>query len=275
MIKKINETKLRKINEENEKNKKRISIKLVQYALTDSGDIFEELGSNINGLKDKEVLVKINEHGLNEIRTKDKNTLLKKIANAFINPFTIVLALLALVSFITDYLIAAVSDKDLTTVTIILTMVLISGLLRIIQEGKSNKAGEKLNNMIKTTCAVIREGREYETKMQNLVCGDIVKLSAGDMIPADIRIITAKDLFISQASMTGESEPVEKMSQKSINSSNNPLDYENLAFMGTNVISGSAIGIVISTGDNTLLGTMAESLNEKEKAQALTKELTL
>ncbi|NFH78676.1 magnesium-translocating P-type ATPase [Clostridium botulinum] len=271
MIKKINEKKLRRINEEREKNKKRISMKLLQYALTDLGDIFEELGSNVNGLKEKEVLLKINEQGLNEIRTKDKNTLLKKIANAFINPFTIVLSLLALVSFITDYLIAAVSDKDLTTVTIILTMVLISGLLRIIQEGKSNKAGEKLNNMIKTTCTVIREGNEYETEMENLVCGDIVKLAAGDMIPADIRIITAKDLFISEASMTGESEPVEKMSQKSIKSSNNPLDYENLAFMGTNVISGSAIGIVISTGDNTLLGTMAESLNEKRESTSFDK----
>ncbi|MGL4774765.1 MAG: magnesium-translocating P-type ATPase, partial [Clostridium sp.] len=233
--------------------------------------VLSELNTREEGLKNSEVLKSREEFGLNEITNKNQETLPKRIFSSFVNPFTIVLTLLAFISFLMDYVFAAPEEKDFKTVIIIGTMVIISGVLKLVQEGKSNKAGEKLKNMIKTTSTVIREGSEREVSIKELVIGDIIKLSAGDMIPADIRIISAKDLFISESQMTGESEPVEKYSGESKKNTNNPLEVENLAFMGTNVISGTAHGVIVSIGDNTILGTMAEGLNEKREMTSFDK----
>ena len=133
-------------------------------------------------------------------------------------------------------------------------MVSISGTLRFVQESRSGNAAEKLLAMITTTCTVTRIGQEKtEIPMDDLVVGDIVHLSAGDMIPADVRILDAKDLFVSQASLTGESEPVEKLPHVSPHK-DSVTDYTNIAFMGSNVISGSATAVVICVGDHTLFG---------------------
>lgn len=140
-------------------------------------------------------------------------------------------------------------DFDPLTVVIILTMVMISGTLRFVQESRSGNAAEKLLSMITTTCTVTRREQEkIEIPMDDLVVGDIVHLSEGDMIPADVRILDAKDLFISQASLTGESEPVEK-APKVCAQKESITDYSHIAFMGSNVISGSATAVVICTGD--------------------------
>ena len=141
-------------------------------------------------------------------------------------------------------------------------MVLLSGILRFVQETRSGNVANKLIGMLHTTACVERSGKHSEIPMEDIVCGDIIHLSAGDMIPADVRILNAKDLFVSQSSLTGESEPVEKFDHR-ISRTSALTDAENIAFLGSNVISGSARAIVISVGNDTLLGAMAKNLNEK------------
>ena len=150
-------------------------------------------------------------------------------------------------------------------------MVVISGTLRFVQESRSGDAAEKLLDMITTTCTVTRkeEGKQ-EIKLDEVVVGDIVYLSAGDMIPADVRILEAKDLFVSQASLTGESEPIEKLGN--IQEKNeNITEYNNIAFMGSNIISGTATAVVVSVGDSTLFGKMAASVAEEAVETSFTK----
>lgn len=151
-------------------------------------------------------------------------------------------------------------DFDCLTVVIILTMVFLSGTLRFVQESRSGNAAEKLLAMITTTCTVTRKGQEMaEIPLNEVVVGDIVHLSAGDMLPADVRILDAKDLFVSQASLTGESEPIEKIPM--VNETRDAItDYTNIAFMGSNVISGSASAVVVTVGDHTLFGSMASEV---------------
>ncbi|MDU1854512.1 MAG: magnesium-translocating P-type ATPase, partial [Clostridium baratii] len=260
---------LKKIKVEKETNKGFIRERLIQFGLMEERKLFELLGTDIDGITQKEAEKRIEEYGYNEISYGNGITLRKRLFDAFINPFSLVLIVLALVSFFTDYVIPSKGDKDLTTVIIITIMVTLSGALRIIQEGKSNKAGEKLKEMIKTTSAVIRDGEESEIPMEEIVVGDIIRLNAGDMIPADVRIISSKDLFISESSMTGESEVVEKFSKLSKETKNKEIlshfELENLAFMGTNVTSGTATAIVLSTGNDTVLGNMADTITEERE----------
>ena len=166
---------------------------------------------------------------------------------------------------------SAPEDFDPLTVVIILTMVIISGTLRFVQESRSGNAAEKLLAMITTTCTVTRREQEkIEIPMDDLVVGDIVHLAAGDMIPADVRILEAKDLFISQSSLTGESEPIEKTPSRSVQKES-IIDYTNIAFMGSNVISGSAAAVVVSTGDATLFGSMASAIAGEAVETSFTK----
>ena len=196
-----------------------------------------------------------------------KKTLPQRLAGAFINPFTAILFCLALVSSFTDMIFPHFSlfgcvskDFDCLTVVIILTMVFLSGTLRFVQESRSGNAAEKLLAMITTTCTVTRKGQEMaEIPLDEVVVGDIVHLSAGDMLPADVRILDAKDLFVSQASLTGESEPIEKIPM--VNETRDAItDYTNIAFMGSNVLSGSASAVVVTVGDHTLFGSMASEV---------------
>lgn len=186
------------------------------------------------------------------------------------NPFTAILFFLAVISAVTDMLFPALSlmgntpeDFDPLTVVIITTMVILSGTLRYIQEARSGNAAEKLLDMITTTATVSRKGApREEIPIDEVVVGDIVHLSAGDMIPADMRIIEAKDLFVSQASLTGESEPVEKI-PASCEASDSATSYENIALMGSSVVSGSATALAFSVGDGTLFGAMTSNLSDE------------
>lgn len=271
----VNREKLNKLSIENNVDADTISNKLLHFGLLDKDDMLNKLSTTSEGLTSEEVEKKIEQYGQNEINHVNKDTVVKKLINAFVNPFSIVLILLAIVSFIIDYVIALPEDRSLTTVIIIGTMVTISGTLHFIQEGRSNKAGEKLKAMIKTTATVIRNGEQNEISISELVPGDVVKLAAGDMVPADLRIIFAKDLFISQSSMTGESEPVEKHGELHQTTRNkiilSHLELENLAYMGTTVISGTATAIVLSTGNETCIGVMADSITEKREATSFDK----
>ncbi|MEG1639215.1 MAG: cation-transporting P-type ATPase, partial [Erysipelotrichaceae bacterium] len=204
------------------------------------------------------------EYGVNIITKYATPSIIKRIMKAFINPFTIILFVLALVSYISDVTMAPKGEENPITVLIIIVMVLISGLLRFIQEAKSNRAAEKLSEMVETTTCVQRNHQLMEIPLDEVVVGDMIHLSAGDLIPADVRIVFAKDLFISQSSLSGESEPIEKNSEIRIKE-NSISDQSNLAFMGSNVISGSGKAIVIVVGDHTLFGQIASKLNEKEQ----------
>ena len=237
----------------------------MEYAATHPvKDVLAELHTTLCGLDAEAVSASRARNGSNKVTHEKKKTLARRLADAFVNPFTAILFFLALVSTMTDMVFPYFSlfgsvpeDFDCLTVVIILTMVIISGTLRFVQESRNGNAAEKLLAMITTTCTVTRKGqKKAEIPMDELVAGDIVHLSAGDMIPADVRILEAKDLFVSQASLTGESEPVEKTSHVS-ERKDGVTDYPDIAFMGSNVVSGSGTAVAVCVGDNTLFGSMA------------------
>ncbi len=208
--------------------------------------------------------------GLNEVTHDKPPHALIQLLMAFNNPFIYVLAILAGISFFTDYWLPTShgEDGDLTTVIIIGTMVALSGLVRFWQEHRSAKSAEALKAMVRTTATVVRrehtgqKGTPREIPMRELVVGDIVQLYAGDMIPADVRLIESRDLFISQAVLTGEALPIEKydtlgdVAQKSAHDkavdNENLLDMPNICFMGTNVVSGTAQAVVVATAKDLL-----------------------
>lgn len=240
----------------------------IQFAATHpTQETLGYLNTTLCGLEPEKVEENRSEYGSNKVTREKKKTLPQRLAGAFINPFTAILFCLALVSSFTDMIFPHFSlfgcvpkDFDCLTVVIILTMVFLSGTLRFVQESRSGNAAEKLLAMITTTCTVTRKGQEMaEIPLDEVVVGDIVHLSAGDMLPADVRILDAKDLFVSQASLTGESEPIEKIPM--VNETRDAItDYTNIAFMGSNVISGSASAVVVTVGDHTLFGSMASGV---------------
>lgn len=251
----------------------------MQFAATNPiKEVLKNLHTTLRGLDAGAVPVSRTKYGTNKVTHEKKKSLAKRLVSAFINPFTAILFCLALVSTITDMILPYFSlfgsvpdDFDCLTVVIILTMVFISGTLRFVQESRSGNAAEKLLAMITTTCTVTRRNQEkIEIPMDDLVVGDIVHLSAGDMIPADVRILDAKDLFVSQASLTGESEPIEKKPNVSAQKES-VTDYTNIAFMGSNVISGSATAVVVCVGDHTLFGSMASAVAGEAVETSFTK----
>ena len=253
--------------------------KNIDYMATNSlEDIKSHLGMDLTGLSEEAVQKNREKYGANKVKKEKKKSLAKKLEEAFINPFTVVLVCLAVVSTVTDIVFPILhmfgnTKKDFNpiTVIIILTMVFVSGVLRFIQEGRSGDAAEKLLAMIKTTCTVTRKNKNHiEIPLDEAVVGDIVYLSAGDMIPADVRIIEAKDLFVSQSSLSGESEPIEKLATV-CEKKDNITEYTNIAFMGSSVISGSATAVVIAVGDNTLFGSMTLAISGESVETNFTK----
>lgn len=253
-------------------------------AVTEAKNSLEETLANyqadLSGLTEHEAKQRIEQYGKNEVAREHVPSAFIQLLLAFNNPFIFVLLALAAVSFVTDYWLPLQNGEptDITGITIIIVMVSLSGLLRFWQEFRSNKAAEALKSMIKTTATVLRRqtktatAQTIEVPLDQLVPGDIIYLSAGDMMPADIRLIESRDLFVSQAVLTGESIPIEKydtlgsVSQKGseetpaeINASN-ILDINHIGFMGTNIISGTAKGVVIATGADTYFGSLAKSI---------------
>ena len=269
MNKKINRIEVRqtaqKVAIRDEQNRR------IQFAATHpTQETLGYLNTTLCGLEPGKVEENRSEYGSNKVTREKKKTLPQRLAGAFINPFTAILFCLALVSSFTDMIFPHFSlfgcvpkDFDCLTVVIILTMVFLSGTLRFVQESRSGNAAEKLLAMITTTCTVTRKGQEMaEIPLDEVVVGDIVHLSAGDMLPADVRILDAKDLFVSQASLTGESEPIEKIPM--VNETRDAItDYTNIAFMGSNVLSGSASAVVVTVGDHTLFGSMASEVSHE------------
>lgn len=210
------------------------------------------------------------EYGANILTNGKKDSAAKRLAEAFISPFTLVLLALAVISVFTDIVFASAGERSYATVGIISAMVIISGTLRYVQETRSCNVAEKLTGMLHTTACAERGWVKREIPIEEIAVGDLIHLSAGDMIPADLRILTAKDLFISQSALTGESEPVEKTACSG-GARDTLTDTENLAFMGSNVVSGSATAVAVAVGNGTMLGNMAGSLNGEAPKTAFEK----
>lgn len=222
--------------------------------------------SSQSGMTAAAVAKSSDKYGGNVITYGEKESLWKKFFHAYVTPFTIILMLLIGISLSTDYIFAAPAERDLTAVIIISAMILIGGTMSFFQSVRSGKAADALSQMVKVTATVNRDGERFELPIEEIVCGDLVYLAAGDMMPADIRLLSTKDLFVSESAMTGESNPVEKFSTVYEGTSEAPLEYNNLAFMGSDVVSGSALGMVISVGDNTLFGKIAKDVSAKKES---------
>jgi Mg2+-importing ATPase len=241
-----------------------VSTALIQTSALSESDLFARFSSSRNGLNEEGVETSRDDNGKNIIVKSGTKSVFVRFILSFVSPFTIVLFVLALVSIITDVIIPTGSDKNPTSAIIILVLVLFSGLFRFFQESKSNKAFEKLSNLVETTTSVTREGVTSEIPLDEVVVGDIVNLAVGDIVPADCRILTAKDLFIAQSALTGESEPVEK-NPSPIASSKSVSDLKNIAFMGTTVVSGSGVALVVGVGNSTVFGSVASKVSATKK----------
>lgn len=222
-------------------------------------ELFEAHNLSENGYTEVDAESLLETYGPNEITKAKKQHPVIGFVNVLINPFNLVLMVVIVITFISDVLLTS-GPKDYLTVIILSSLILVSTLVSFLQDERSGAASEKLLSMVSNTTAVLRDERFIEKPIDEILVGDIIRLSAGDIIPADLRIISAKDLFLSQATLTGESQPIEKFVSFDISQTDQETDYSNLALMGTNVVSGSGRGIVIRRGNETYLGSMAKSL---------------
>ncbi|WP_304344642.1 magnesium-translocating P-type ATPase [Chryseobacterium koreense] len=224
-----------------------------------------EMKTSADGLLEEEAKKRLEEYGPNEANYQKAPKWYRQLLNAFLNPFTFILMVIAVISYFVDNIMAAANEKDPSTVIIISIMVVFSGLLRFWQEFRSNRAAEQLKKMVTASTTVKRKNKPpEEISVTQIVPGDLIKLSAGDMVPADCRIIQSKDLFCSEAMLTGEAMPTEKNSTAIPNAAMQiPLMLENLCFMGTNIVSGSATALVLNTATQTYFGQISEKISEK------------
>jgi Mg2+-importing ATPase len=247
-----------------QKNKNETEVRLRNFAFMTKEDLFSQLSVTQKGLSQEDAENRQDEFGKNVITAGNKNTTLHRLLEAAINPFNIILLLIATITYFTDVVLS--SRPDYLTVTIILSLVLLSSLVAFVQSQRSNSAAEKLSKMISNKAEAWRDGKLTEILIDEVVPGDIVRLSAGDMLPADVRFLTTKDTFIAQSALTGESNPVEKFSDIRNNPSDGLTDLCNIGFMGSNVVSGSASAVVLETGNHTYFGSMAKTLsNDRAK----------
>jgi Mg2+-importing ATPase len=227
-----------------------VSSTLLEVAGSDVAAVFARLKTSENGLTQSEAERRLEQYGPNVVTQEQRHRRLKILGHACVNPLVILLLLLATVSLMTG---------DPRAATVMLSMVVLGVGLRFVQESRADDAAAKLKAMISVTATVLRDGQPRETPLGQLVPGDVVRLSAGDMIPADLRIVSSKDMFVIQSSLTGESLPVEKFDARE-DAAKPALELKNVCFLGTSVESGSAAGVIVETGFRTYLGGMAQAI---------------
>lgn len=197
-----------------------------------------------------EAAERLEEYGRKIIDVSSENSLLSRVKDALINSFNIVLMIVAAVTLFTDVIL---SDKpNPATFIMLVLIIIILGVISFVQSEKSNNTAQKLQKMIAKKIDVIRNGSVMEIDIDEAVPGDIIKLASGDMIPGDVRFIESKDLFIDQSQLTGESNPVEKFAGPDPEG-DTLTDIDNIGFMGSNIVSGSAKGVILATGSQTYL----------------------
>ena len=233
----------------------RVSPAVLDAAGKEGDELLESLGTSAQGLTQAEADVRMRTSGPNEVAQERQRGWFIRLLIILRNPLVILLAVLSSISFATG---------DARAGTVMAGMVVLSAVLRFVQEARADSAAAKLKAMIHVTATVVRDGKAREIPLRDLVPGDIISLSAGDMIPGDVRVIAAKDLFVSQGTLTGESLPVEKFHDTDPKAANSPAELKNICFMGTSVQSGTATAVIVVTGVHTYLGTMASSITEEE-----------
>ena len=227
------------------------SVQLLEQARVDTDTVLKELGSQLGGLSETEADSRLERIGTNEIAREKRQSALRRLLSNIKNPLVLLLLALAVLSFLTG---------DLRAMAVIFSMVVLGVVLRFFQEMRADNAAAKLQAMVSNTATLVRGGKQEEVSLKMLVPGDIIGLAAGDMVPADVRVLSAKDLFLNQAALTGEALPVEKKSAPAPGEVKNPLELPNTCFLGSNVESGSATAVVIHTGNRTYFGSLAASI---------------
>ena len=241
---------------------------LAYVATLDTNGVYDELHTRRSGLTADEVEASREEHGANLMAQTQRVPAILRLLQAFGDPFVLILVALGAVSFATDVVFAAPGTKDPATPLLIAAMAIVSVVLRFVQETRGADAAAALAESIETTCCVERSGSgRIEIPLDEVVVGDIVHLAAGDIIPADLRMIAARDLFVGQSALTGESDAIEKTPSPT-NGLVPPLEAANLAFLGTTVISGTGVGVAVRVGEQTELGNIAARLDATKKQTA-------
>jgi Mg2+-importing ATPase len=222
-----------------------------EAAMEEASAVLQRLGTSQTGLSEAEAATRLVQHGPNAVAQEKHQSWLNRLYVAALNPLVILLTVLAILAFVTG---------DFRAGTMMVLMVVLGLSLRFVQESRADAAAAKLKAMISVTATVMRDGQPREIALKELVPGDVVKLSAGDMIPADVRLLAAKDLFVIQATLTGESMPVEKTDACDARPGVSPIEHTNLCFLGTSVESGAATAVVVATGAQSYFGRVASSL---------------
>ena len=246
-----------------------INRRIKRYAFLDLSKIYHDLQTSENGLSSAQIETMRKTYGSNCFDEQHRDTMMYRLRRAFINPFHMILFVIGIISLITDVFLSSHYSKNETTEIIIFIMILVSVIIRLIQELLAMNDSMQLDRLIHETIKVKRDGKMITIPAEELVVGDVVFLSAGDRVPADLRLIDVHDLFISQAAITGESAILEKHAEKlKYNCDINLMQIDNLAFMATTIISGQLEGIVIATGKDTLYGSfLSKDRNEKDDFQ--------
>ena len=225
-------------------------------------DFLKKHNVNLSGLTNSEVENKISHYGINQLKHAKEKKWYNYFLRSLLSPFNCILLGITLVLAYTDIILP--QTPSYANIIVIVVLVLVSTLLEFFEEYRSNQAASKLRSLVETSTTVLRNGEKSKVPITNITIGDMVILSAGDMVPADIRIIESKDLYVGQSSLTGESDAVKKSSDSEIENKadiESITDLDTICFMGTNVISGSAKGIVIKIANDTYFGKVAKSID--------------
>jgi P-type Mg2+ transporter len=239
----------------------RVSPLLLATAACETTAVCQKLQTAPGGLTQQEALRRLEEYGPNVVAQEHHYGRLKLLAKACVNPLVILLLLLAAVSTVSELLHEP--PRDFRSAIVMASMVLLGVVLRFVQESRADAAAAKLKAMITVTATVLRDGQPKEVQLSQIVPGDVVKLAAGDMMPADVRLLGCKDLFVIQSSLTGESYPVEKFDICEKPEGRSALELCNICFLGTSVESGTGQAVVVATGLQTYLGTMATAITSQ------------
>ncbi|MBQ1534355.1 MAG: magnesium-translocating P-type ATPase [Erysipelotrichaceae bacterium] len=246
-----------------EKNKRKfnseVEEKLTSFSEMPNEEVLDLFSVNNDGLSQEQIEERSEKYGPNVISTGNENSIFTRLKEAIINPFNIVLLAVVAVSYFTDVVLA--DTPSYATIVMLIIIVFISSATSFVQAQKSDAAAKALQEMIVTKVNVVRQGKKMQISIEDCVPGDLVILGSGDLIPGDVRFIETKDLFVDQAQLTGESNPVEKYAY--VKESDNITDLSNIGFMGCDIVSGSARAIVLLTGNNTYFGTMSKTLNNQ------------
>ena len=226
---------------------------------------------NEKGLTSKQAEINIKKFGLNETKKAKPKKWYNYLLQSLLTPFNCILIGISIILIYTDIYLAI--EPSYANIIVIAILVTASTLLDFFESYRSNKAAEKLREIVETTTTVIRDNKEINIPVKNVTLGDIVLLSAGSIIPADLRIIESKDLYVGQASLTGESDNIKKTVELENNQEelDSISDFDNICFMGTNVVSGSAKGVVIKIGDSTYFGKIANTVTSGKEKTAFQK----